>query len=433
MPNGSIKFQLNVDATVIAAPYGFVAADIPVVFQFNAAGQIQPNPPAVAAKIWSNEELQPQLSSTLLGTYYLVTFYDQNGAVINATPLWWQFPESANATVDISQMTAISTVGGNIIYYPTAFGGGGSVTSVSFTGDGTVLSATPSTPVTVSGTITATLLTQTNNLVLAGPVVGPAGLPTFRALVSADIPVPLVLNSTGAITALSITNPTAATSLLNQSSPIVSIVGQVWSSTGPASIADTWTLQNVIGTGTNPTATLTLVHTGTSGSIAVNMNGIGLNDCGIIIAPSGITAQTQINLTGSSPLNQQATDGAQMTVGTSTELLTLSTGAAHTDSTTNLLPAGAIIDCVTIRITHTISGGSTPTTIAVGDTSTSNRFISTGTPLTATSTAVGLNQIDAGTSSQAAAAKVRITLDQIPGQGIVEITTFWRQYTAPTA
>jgi hypothetical protein len=28
---------------------------------------------------------------------------------------------------------------------------------------------------------------------------------------------------------------------------------------------------------------------------------------------------------------------------------------------------------------------------------------------------------------------VRITLDQIPGQGIVEITTFWRQYTAPTA
>ena len=115
VPNGSISFQLNTDGTVIAAPYGFVCAEIPVVFQFDATGAlIQP------AQLYSNEELQPQ-NSYGLGTYYLVTFYDQNGARINKSPMWWQFPEAAGATVDISQMTPFASVGGNVIFYPTKF------------------------------------------------------------------------------------------------------------------------------------------------------------------------------------------------------------------------------------------------------------------------------------------------------------------------
>jgi len=44
--------------------------------------------------------------------------------------------------------------------------GGGTVTSVTFTGDGTVLSSTPSAAVLTSGTLTATLATQTANTVL---------------------------------------------------------------------------------------------------------------------------------------------------------------------------------------------------------------------------------------------------------------------------
>ena len=68
-------------------------------------------------------------------------------------------------------------------------GGTGTVTSVSFTGDGTVLSSTPSTAVTASGTVTAALATQAKNIVLAGPVSGATSVaPTFRALVSADMP-----------------------------------------------------------------------------------------------------------------------------------------------------------------------------------------------------------------------------------------------------
>lgn len=68
--------------------------------------------------------------------------------------------------------------------------GAGSVTSVTFTGDGTVLSSTPSSAVTTSGTLTASLKTQNANLVFAGPTSGGAVNPTFRALVGADLPNP---------------------------------------------------------------------------------------------------------------------------------------------------------------------------------------------------------------------------------------------------
>lgn len=65
----------------------------------------------------------------------------------------------------------------------------GTVTSVAFTGDGTVLSATPSAAVTTSGTVAASLKTQIANTILAGPTSAGPSAPTFRGLVSSDIPV----------------------------------------------------------------------------------------------------------------------------------------------------------------------------------------------------------------------------------------------------
>lgn len=121
IPNGSISFSLNVDARVINYPGGFVSSKIPIVFQFDEDGHIVSNEPAIVAQIYSNAELSPQLSSTLLGTYYKVTLYDQNGARLNKSPMWWQFPNVAGSTVDIRRMIPISTVGGNVIYYPTDF------------------------------------------------------------------------------------------------------------------------------------------------------------------------------------------------------------------------------------------------------------------------------------------------------------------------
>ena len=113
VPYGSISFALNVDATVVLSPGGFVCADIPVVFQLDGSGNlIQP------CKIFSNEELNPQ-NSVGLGTYYLVTVRDQNGASLSE-PMAWQFNQIANSTVDISTMTPFFTEG-NVIFYPTAF------------------------------------------------------------------------------------------------------------------------------------------------------------------------------------------------------------------------------------------------------------------------------------------------------------------------
>ena len=115
IPNGSITLQLNVDATIIADPFGFVAAARPVTFQFDSTGNlVQP------AQIWSNKELNPQ-NDVGLGTYYRVTLYNANGARMNQTPMWWQFTEMNGDTVDISALTPFATVGGNVIFYPTSF------------------------------------------------------------------------------------------------------------------------------------------------------------------------------------------------------------------------------------------------------------------------------------------------------------------------
>ena len=64
-------------------------------------------------------------------------------------------------------------------------------------------------------------------------------------------------------------NSTAATSGANQSSSQIGISGQYWN--GSATAGDEWTIQDVLGTGTNPTSTLTFVHTGSSGSAKVSI------------------------------------------------------------------------------------------------------------------------------------------------------------------
>jgi hypothetical protein len=57
-------------------------------------------------------------------------------------------------------------------------------------------------PVTSSGTLTANWNTQTANYVLAGPATGAAAVPTFRALVAADIPA--LPYGTGTVTSVSV-------------------------------------------------------------------------------------------------------------------------------------------------------------------------------------------------------------------------------------
>lgn len=119
-----------------------------------------------------------------------------------------------------------------------------------------------------------------------------------------------------------------------------------------------------------------------------------------------------------------------------TELVTLDTGAAFTDSPSNLLPANSIILCVGGRVTTTIT---TALNWRLGDPTTSDRFTSANATLAAGTTDVGLRHMqgsvatDAAGPVQTAAAKVRITLDAPPGAGAVRVFTSAIVFTAPTS
>lgn len=73
----------------------------------------------------------------------------------------------------------------------TEDGPDGTVTSVAMEGDGVIYNSSVSgSPITSSGTLTPSLLTQAVNAVLAGPASGGAAAPSFRALAGADLPDP---------------------------------------------------------------------------------------------------------------------------------------------------------------------------------------------------------------------------------------------------
>jgi hypothetical protein len=70
---------------------------------------------------------------------------------------------------------------------------------------------------------------------------------------------------------LTLQQPTAATAGANQSSNIEHIQGQYWD--GTANQTDDWKLQNVLGTGANPSSTLTITHAGSSGAAQLSIPG----------------------------------------------------------------------------------------------------------------------------------------------------------------
>ena len=119
--------------------------------------------------------------------------------------------------------------------------------------------------------------------------------------------------------------------------------------------------------------------------------------------------------------------------GKTTELITLSTTGTTTDSSANLLPANSIIEAVVARVTTSIT---TATDWALGDGTIATRFSSANATMTAGTTAVGFNHVEGtGTSGkiQVSAAKLRITTTGTPGAGVIRVTVFYRQFTAPTS
>lgn len=77
----------------------------------------------------------------------------------------------------------------------------GTVTSVALAAPASILTVSGS-PVTTAGTLTLSLATQTANTVWAGPTSGGAATPTFRSLVTADLPA-----GTGTVTSVAASVP----------------------------------------------------------------------------------------------------------------------------------------------------------------------------------------------------------------------------------
>lgn len=122
-----------------------------------------------------------------------------------STNAWIELPvtggtgvSSLNGETGIINLVAgsgitVTPAGQNITIAST--GGGGSVTSVALALPGSLFTISGS-PVTTSGTLTGSFISQAQNSVFSGPTSG-SGVPTFRALVAADIP-PITL--TGDVT-----------------------------------------------------------------------------------------------------------------------------------------------------------------------------------------------------------------------------------------
>ncbi len=95
---------------------------------------------------------------------------------------------------------AIESNGSNkwtIVDAPGGGGGSGGVTSVGLSLPS--MFSVSGSPVTASGTLTATLASKTANLVLAGPSSGSPAAPTFRALALGDLPAGVATNARTAV------------------------------------------------------------------------------------------------------------------------------------------------------------------------------------------------------------------------------------------
>lgn len=111
-----------------------------------------------------------------------------SAAVAGNFPILNQNTTGTAANITATSNSTLTTLSSLSLPYSQVTGApGGTVTSVALSTPG-VLYTVSGSPVTTAGTLTLTLNTQTANTIFAGPATGSAATPTFRALVSADIP-----------------------------------------------------------------------------------------------------------------------------------------------------------------------------------------------------------------------------------------------------
>jgi hypothetical protein len=191
--------------------------------------------------------------------------------------------------------------------------------TISGSGSGTVTSvglALPSiftvsgSPVTGSGTLTGTLATETANYGFFGPTTGSAAAPTFRAMVSADIPAGIVANS----------------SLANSSTTVNGVACTLGSTCTATAAAGTLTGTTLNSTVTSSSLTSLGFLTALNVTGTVNLYGYSIVQLGeismnnpLIYSGSGYSSAPSISSgfgTGASVTQNNGTAAFQINVGT---------------------------------------------------------------------------------------------------------------------
>lgn len=201
-------------------------------------------------------------------------------------------------------------------------GGSGTVTSVGVAdGSTTPIYTVTGSPVTTSGTITETLVTQTANTLFAGPASGSAAQPGFRALVTNDLAT--VNSNVGSFTLASIT---------------VDAKGRVTAAaTGTAPGTGTVTSVALADTSTTPIYTVSGSPVTTSGTLNLTLNTQTAH--AFLSGPtSGSAAQPAFRAIASADvptLNQNTTGSAASFTGSLVGDVTGTQGATVLSATTN--------------------------------------------------------------------------------------------------
>jgi len=145
----------------------------------------------------------------------------------------------------------------------------------------------------------------------------------------------------------------------------------------------------------------------------------------VTLAPTGVEVAGTFSTRGA--------DGGYWERGANSELISLSTSGTTTDSSADLLPADAVIEAVTARITASIAMA---TDWSLGDSTTAARFAAANSALADGTTSVGLAHVDQSGASgprQTSAAKLRITTTGTPSAGAIRVTVYYRRFVAPTS
>lgn len=288
--------------------------------------------------------------------------------------------------------------------------GSGTVTSVALaTGAGAsdVLYTITGSPVTTSGTITETLRTQSANLVFSGPTTGAAASPTFRSLVTADMPAGTgtvtSVTFTGDGTVLSSTPSSAVTTTGTLTAALANAAGgTVLGRNATTSGAPSYTIAPVLGIPGTSTGTIALASVTASGKFTLT-------------APSSAATPTLTLPTTSNVLaGQFAGDGVVLssTLATASAAGTVTAALANAGGGTVLGNAttGSAAPTYTTAPVLGIPGTSTGT-IALASSTASGKYTITAPANAATPTLT----LPTGTGTFAVTASSPIVLDATTG------------------